>query len=216
MLNAVESYRHRIEPAGPGAPLLVLLHGTGGRADDLLPLGRALLPGATLLAPEGDVSEHGAARFFRRTGEGVYDMDDLARATAKMAGFVRAWRQHLKPAAVVGLGYSNGANILATTLFAEPALWDAAVLMHPLIPFEPTITGSLAGKPVLVTAGRRDPICPPHLTTRLAARLEASDAALVLEWHEGGHELRESEIEASRRLFARFGGGQGAQEETTP
>lgn len=204
----MDAYRHRFEQGSPGAPLLVLLHGTGGRADDLLPLGRALLPGAALLAPEGDVSEQGAARFFRRTGEGVYDMDDLARATAKMAGFARAWAEHLKPAAVLGLGYSNGANILAAALFADPALWDAAVLMHPLIPFEPAVAGGLAAKPVLVTAGRRDPICPPHLTARLAARLEAAGAALALEWHEGGHELRPNEIEASRRLLARFGSTQ--------
>lgn len=207
----MDGYRHLFEAAEPGAPLLVLLHGTGGSARDLLPLGRKLLPGAALLAPDGDVSEHGAARFFRRTGEGVYDMDDLARATARMAGFVRAWRERLEPAAVIGLGYSNGANILATTLFAEPALWDAAVLMHPLIPFEPEVADGLGAKPVLVTAGRRDPICPPQLTAHLAARLEAAGAALTLEWHEGGHELRQNEIEASRRLLARFdGAGQGS------
>ncbi len=38
-----------------------------------------------------------------------------------------------------GLGYSNGANILASTMFATPDLFDAAVLMHPLIPFEPKV-----------------------------------------------------------------------------
>ena len=48
--------------------------------------------------------------------------------------------------------------------FAEPDLFDAAVLMHPLIPFEPAVKGSLHGKHVLITAGRRDPICPPDLT----------------------------------------------------
>ncbi|RWI81584.1 MAG: alpha/beta hydrolase, partial [Mesorhizobium sp.] len=70
-------------------------------------------------SPRGDVSEHGAARFFRRTGEGVYDMDDLARATAKMAGFVKGHVEVAKPSAVFGLGYSNGANILASLVFAE-------------------------------------------------------------------------------------------------
>ena len=47
-----------------------------------------MLPDAGVVSPRGDVSEMGAARFFRRTGEGVYDMADLARATAKMASFV--------------------------------------------------------------------------------------------------------------------------------
>ena len=45
--------------------------------------------------------------------------------------------------------------------------------MHPLIPFEPEVNGSLNGKRVLITAGRRDPICPPDLTSMLADRLAA-------------------------------------------
>ena len=52
-------------------------------------LGRDLMPGATIVAPRGDVSEHGAARFFRRTGEGVYDMADLARAHRQDGGLRR-------------------------------------------------------------------------------------------------------------------------------
>ena len=47
-------------------------------------------PDAAIVAPRGDVDEGGAARFFRRRAEGVYDMADLARATGKMAGFVAA------------------------------------------------------------------------------------------------------------------------------
>src|SRR5690606_905133 len=114
--------------------------------EQLSALGQELLPGATIVAPRGDVSERGAARFFRRMGEGVYDMDDLARATGKMAGFVKAHAGKKKTRPVLGLGYSNGANILASVLFAEPELFSAAVLMHPLIPFVPRITGSLDGR----------------------------------------------------------------------
>ena len=134
-----------------------------------------MLPGAAIVSPRGDVSEHGAARFFRRTGEGVYDMDDLAVRTAKDGGLhPRPSRRRQKPSATIGLGYSNGANILASVLFADPALFDAAVLMHPLIPFEPDIRGDLTGKRILITAGRRDPICPPDLTSRLEAHLRAA------------------------------------------
>ncbi len=103
-------------------------------------------------------AEFGAARFFRRTGEGVYDMDDLARATAKMADFAAAHVAAARPSSVLGLGYSNGANILASVLFAAPGLFDAAVLMHPLIPFEPQDRSRLDAARVLVTAGRRDPM----------------------------------------------------------
>lgn len=197
-----DAYIHKLLPGSPGGPLLFVFHGTGGDENQLVSLGRELLPSATIVSPRGDVSEHGAGRFFRRTGEGVYDMDDLARATGKMAGFVKAHVEAAKPSTVLGLGYSNGANILASVTFAEPSLLDAAALMHPLIPFEPQVRGSLAGRHMLITAGRRDPICPPGLTSRLEAYLRADGADVTVEWHDGGHEVRPNEIEAARRFFA--------------
>lgn len=197
-----DAYIHKLLPGEPGSPLVFALHGTGGDENQLIGFARELVPGATVVSPRGDVSEMGAARFFRRTGEGVYDMDDLARATAKMAGFVAAHVEAAKPSQVFALGYSNGANILASVLFAAPDRFDAVALMHPLIPFAPEIDGSLAGRRVLITAGRRDPICPPELTGRLDAYLRDAGADVRLEWHEGGHEVRPNEIEAAKRIFA--------------
>lgn len=198
------AYIHTVLPGTPGGPLLFVLHGTGGDEHQLLPLARDLLPGATIVAPRGDVSESGAARFFRRAAEGVYDMDDLDRAARKFTGFVRAHAAARSPSAVCGLGYSNGANMLAATIFAEPALFDRAVLMHPLIPFQPKIAGSLAGRAILVTAGRHDPICPPALTSRLEAYLRAVGADVETVWHPGAHEVRDEEIEAARAFLNRM------------
>lgn len=194
-----DAYIHVRREGAPGKPTLFLFHGTGGDETQLFDLGGELMPDATLVSPRGDVSEHGAARFFRRTDEGVYDMDDLARATERMAGFIGA---HKGDAPAFGLGYSNGANILASVIFRRPDLFDRAALMHPLIPFAPQVDGSLAGRRILMTAGRRDPICPPDLTRRLEAYLKALKAEVLLEWHEGGHELRPNEIEAARRFLA--------------
>jgi phospholipase/carboxylesterase len=201
-----DAYTYKTLPGSPDGSLFFVFHGTGADENQLLSLGRDLAPQATIVSPRGDVSEDGAARFFRRTGEGVYDMDDLARATDKMVGFVKehigAHVEASKPASVLGLGYSNGANILASVVFAAPSLFDAAVLMHPLIPFEPEIEGSLAGRRILVTAGRRDPICPPNLTSRLEAYLRADGADVTVEWHDGGHEVQSNEIEAARRFLS--------------
>jgi len=195
-------YHYRAHDAGPGKPLLFLFHGTGGDENQLWDLGRELLPEAGLVAPRGDVSEFGAARFFRRTGEGVYDMEDLERRTQAMAEFVQDEVQERQASHVIGLGYSNGANILASTMFARPQLFEAAVLMHPLIPFEPSIAGGNLSSRVLITAGRRDPICPPQLTKRLEAYLLAAGAQVELVWHGGAHELRAEEVEAARRFLA--------------
>jgi phospholipase/carboxylesterase len=189
-----------IERAGatPGAPAVFLFHGTGGTETQFLDLAEQLLPGARRIAPRGDVSEQGALRYFKRHAEGLFDMHDLARATAKMAAFVRERLSNDKPSAAIGLGYSNGANILASVQFAAPELFDVAVLLHPMIPFEPEPQPGLAGKRVLITAGRRDPICPAAETQKLADWYRGQGASVSLFWHEGGHEIRNEELIAVR------------------
>jgi len=193
------TYRQR-DGAEAQAPALFLFHGTGGDENQFFELGQHLLPGARLVAPRGDVSEGGAARFFRRTGEGVYDMADLARAVQKMAGFVEDRLAERVPSKVVGLGYSNGANILASLAFERPELFDSLILMHPLIPFAPNDAPGLAGRSVLITAGKRDPICPAPETQRLADYFSRQGAEVTLHWHQGGHELRQDEL-AAIQLF---------------
>ncbi|MFY0691462.1 MAG: alpha/beta hydrolase [Paracoccaceae bacterium] len=198
---STNAYDYAETPAPAGAPLVVAFHGTGGDAHQFTDLLRELAPGAHLIAPRGDVSERGALRYFKRTGEGVYDMEDLHLRTEKMAGFLKAQIARIKPARVIGLGYSNGANILASVMFRDAVFFDEAVLMHPLIPFEPAPNAGLAAARILITAGRNDPICPAPLTQALADYLEAQGSDLTLDWHEGGHELRHSELAALRNFF---------------
>ena|SRR5690554_5022003 len=195
-----ESYVFKEHPAqAAGAPTLALFHGTGGDENQFFALGRQLLPSARLIAPRGDVSEGGALRYFRRTGEGVYDMDDLRQRTDKMANFLRSVKTDGK---LVGLGYSNGANILAAVMFAYPDLIDAAVLMHPLIPWQPEPVEGLKDRKVLITAGRRDPICPAPQTQALADWFAAQGTATEVVWHEGGHEIVQAELVAAARFLS--------------
>jgi phospholipase/carboxylesterase len=194
-------YRER-QGATQEAPLLVLLHGTGGDENQFFELGQHLLAGARLVAPRGDVSEGGALRYFRRKAEGVYDMNDLARATDKLAAFVAARRAEGTAERVFGFGYSNGANVLASVLFSHPELFDGAALLHPLIPFTPPPAPGLAGRHILITAGRRDPIAPAGETQRLADYFGAQGSDLNLVWHDGGHGIGREEIAAAEALLA--------------
>ncbi|QPH54552.1 alpha/beta hydrolase [Pontivivens ytuae] len=184
-------------PSEEGAPTLVLFHGTGGSKEDIAGLGQHLAPKAGLLAMDGDVSEFGARRFFRRTGEGVYDMEDLALRTAAMGRFLDGALAQYAVEQPIGLGYSNGANILANLMISGWAGVKRAVLMHPLIPFAPDWP-DLSGVSVLVTAGERDPICPPALTRQLVEGLRGAGAEVAEHWHPGGHEITQDEVEAVR------------------
>ncbi|MEM1232563.1 MAG: alpha/beta hydrolase [Pseudomonadota bacterium] len=192
------SYAARIHDGEEGAPLLLALHGTGGNETQFFDLARSLVPRAKVVSPRGDVSEFGAARFFRRTGEGIYDMADLARAVEKMASFVRSFG-HDGP--VHAFGYSNGANILAATQMAHPDLFDRVGLLHPLIPWEPEPV-DLTSRQVLITAGRHDPITPWHDSERLLAWYREQGATVSETVHMGGHELREEELSALKSLLS--------------
>lgn len=196
---------HRYIPPNAGAELaggttLLLLHGTGGDEDDLLPVGRELLPGAGMLSPRGKVLERGAPRFFRRLAEGVFDQEDLARRTEELAEFIEAATKtyQLERDGIVAVGFSNGANIAASVLLQRPGLLRGAVLFSPMVPFEPETLLRLDGTSVFIGAGRADPIAPPIHAERLAALLREAGADVTLHWDAGGHTLTRSELSAAR------------------
>jgi phospholipase/carboxylesterase len=198
------SYVHRVRPGAAGQPIFFVFHGTGGDENQFFDFACRMLPHATIVSPRGDVAEHGAARFFRRKAEGVYDLDDLERATERMTAFIASHKAAHQATGVIGLGFSNGANILANLLIVHPDVFDASVLLHPLIPFEPEDGAGMAGRRVLITAGERDPICPVPLTQALADYLARQKAEVKLDWHTGGHEIRQTEIEAAKAFLAPY------------
>ena len=189
----------------PDAPLFVTFHGTGGNETQFHGLARQFVPDAHVVSPRGDVSENGMNRYFRRTGEGVYDMDDLAVRTAAMASFLRDTKTETGASRVIGLGYSNGANILASVALSDPDIVDELILMHPLIPWAPAPQPGLKERRVLITAGQRDPICPPAKTEAFVNYLSAQGADVRVEWHPGGHEIAQSELAVIEAFLAGAG-----------
>lgn len=198
--GAAPDFVHRFEPGDrQGAPTLLLLHGTGGDEQDLLGLGRALDEGAALLSPRGKVSEAGMPRWFRRHAEGVFDTDDLIARTHELADFVMAAaeRYELDTAAIIAVGFSNGANIAGAMMLLRPEILRAAVLLAPMVPLEPTDAVDLSGVGVFVGAGRGDRIAPPEHAEALAELLSDRGAAVELHWHDGGHGVDRSTLTAA-------------------
>ena len=186
--------------ASPADPTFLVLHGTGGNEEDLLPLARMIDPRAGVLSPRGKVLERGMPRFFRRLSEGVFDIEDLKIRTSELADFVSAATAQygFDPARVVAAGFSNGANIAASLLLLRPGVLRGAILFSPMVPLEPPSMPDLAGVDVFVGAGRSDPIVDPANTQRLADMLRESGANVTLRWKPGGHELTRDDIDAAR------------------
>lgn len=203
-----QTYSHIYEPPiGDDPTTVILLHGTGGDARSFLEIGELVAPTAAKLSIDGNVDENGMARFFRRRAEGVYDMDDLRDRTAELDVFIQAALEAEGRDAgyAIGIGYSNGANILANLLFTAPHTVKRMILMHPLIPFEPAPDASFGGTSVLMTEGARDPIAPAMFGDGLEASLVSRGAMVDRYRHPGGHELRNEEISAARAWIAGLG-----------
>ena len=192
---------HRyVQGTGDDTTTLLLLHGTGGDETDLLPIGPAIAPTATLLSPRGKVLEHGMPRFFRRLAEGVFDVPDLIARTHELAEFVSAAAAHygFDRHRVVAAGFSNGANIAASMLLLRPGVLRGAILMSPMVPLEPETLAQLAGTPVLIGAGRQDQIARGAGTEELAGLLRRAGAEVTVHWHAGGHTITPDEVAAAR------------------
>ena len=194
------SFIHRFERgARPSSRPLLVLHGTGGNEDDLLPIGKMIAPGAPLLSPRGKVLEHGMPRFFRRLAEGVFDEEDVRTRAHELAEFIEAARKAYGIAAPVALGYSNGANIAAAVMLLRPEALAGGILLRAMVPLaSPEVSRELAGKAVLIVSGARDPIAPPANAVRLKAMLEQAGAEVEHRTLPGGHELSQGDVNLAR------------------
>src|SRR5438477_1213318 len=188
----------------PGASnrTLLLLHGTGGNERDLISLGRELDSSASLLSPRGKVLENGMPRFFRRLAEGVFDLEDLKKRTHELADFVIAAAKHYKIDVknMVAVGYSNGANIAASTLLLRPEIFPAAVLFRAMVPLVPETQPDLSSVRVWIGAGSIDPIVPASETKQLSELLRDAGADVTIRFFNGGHGLTPEDVVVPRAL----------------
>ncbi|MDB5504375.1 MAG: Hydrolase [Tardiphaga sp.] len=202
------SHIHRFAPGNrrEAAPLL-LLHGTGGDENDLLPLGEAIAPGGALLSVRGKVLEHGMPRFFRRLAEGVFDEDDVIRRANDLADFVTEARQRYDLAEPIALGYSNGANIAAAMLLLRPEALAGAVLLRAMVPLREAPKADLFGRPVLIVSGQSDPIIPPSNSAALALMLTKAGAAVEHRTLPVGHQLSQADLTVAKTWLANVEAG---------
>lgn len=197
-MSADLGFIHRFVPAEDptSADTLVVLHGTGGDESDLIGIGQAVAPGAAILSPRGNVLENGAPRFFRRLSEGVFDPKEVHSRAEELARFIRAATvtYRLEPSRIFVLGYSNGANAASTVMLVEPDVFRGAILLRPMLVYEPTEHSDLSGRAVAISSGRMDPIVPADSVERLAELLKSAGADVTLKWQLTGHNLTPGEV----------------------
>jgi len=198
------AWPHEYRPAAPGAPLLLLLHGTGGNEHEIAALAENLDPDAGVLAPRGRVSENGMNRWFRRAAEGVFDLDDVEVRADDLADFVTAALAEYGAAGgatspLIAVGFSNGANIALATAMRHPEIVPRVIAFSGMYPFgdrEPA--ASLSALSVLLLNGASDPMAPRSSVERLVGVLAGGEARVSRIERKGGHGIAESDLFEAR------------------
>ncbi|MFC0300915.1 alpha/beta hydrolase [Virgibacillus soli] len=190
----------------PSKPTLLLLHGTGGTEQDLLPLTNIIDPDANILSVRGNVLENGMPRFFKRLAEGIFDEEDLIFRTKELYGFLdkASEKYTFDRRNIIAIGYSNGANIAASLLFHYQDALKGAILHHPMIPRRGIKLPDLTALSIFIAAGTNDPICSPQESEELTTILENAGAKVELHWEDKGHQLTATEVEAAKKWYSKF------------
>ncbi|WP_226676392.1 alpha/beta hydrolase [Mesobacillus jeotgali] len=184
-------------------PTLLLLHGTGGNENDLLPLANMIDEEASVLSVRGNILENGMPRFFRRLAEGIFDEEDLIFRTQELHDFLdeASEKYGFSRDNIVAIGYSNGANIAASLLFHYKNALKGTILHHPMVPRRGIELPELSGTEVFLAAGKNDPICPAQESEELKSLLSSANANVETHWENSGHQLTLSEVEAARDWY---------------
>lgn len=192
-----------LKGSNPKIPTLLLLHGTGGTEQDLLPIAEKIDQEANVLSVRGNILENGMPRFFKRLAEGVFDEEDLIFRTTELNEFIdeAAEKYEFDRENVVAIGYSNGANIAASLMFHFQNALKGAMLHHPMVPRRGINLPDLTGKNVFIAAGTNDPICPAQESEELESLLKEAQADVQLYWENHGHQLTLSEVEAAKKWY---------------
>ncbi|AWH85446.1 carboxylesterase [Flavobacterium album] len=184
----------------PDAYTLLLLHGTGGDENDMLPLAENFGKSYNILSLRGNVSENGMPRFFKRLGMGIFDEEDLAFRTDEMAAFIKGLsaKEGFDPDKIIALGYSNGANIAGATLVKYPDLLAGAILYRPMQPFKKmALSGAKGNTKIFLSSGSFDPTVHPADTAAYVENLKNLSFRVDAHQIATGHGLTSEDIHLS-------------------
>ncbi|TQK18851.1 phospholipase/carboxylesterase [Microbacterium sp. SLBN-154] len=201
----LDAWPHLFEPGDSDAPVLLTLHGTGGNEREITALVSHLWPGAGVLSPRGRVSEQGMTRWFRRMGEGVFDVDDVIARASELAGFLAAARERygLGDMPIIAAGFSNGANIALATALLHPEALDRVVAFSGMYPFaDRDPMGNVSAVDLVLLNGAADPMAPSASVDRLVKVAQAHGAGVERHVRPGGHGLAQSDVDAAREWLA--------------
>ncbi|WP_312653711.1 alpha/beta hydrolase [Proteiniclasticum sp.] len=185
---------------------LILFHGTGGTEEDLIPLAGMIDPDASILSLRGNVSENGMNRFFRRLSEGIFDEEDIRARAKEIVTFLDETVDEygIDRKSLVGIGYSNGANIIAAMHYLYGDTFTRSILFHPMVPLKAAEKIDLSSVSIFIGAGENDPIVPIENTMKLEDFLSSNGADVTMKKYNKGHSLTIEEVNDATTWYAQI------------
>jgi phospholipase/carboxylesterase len=87
-------------------------------------------------------------------------------------------------------------------MLIEPGILQGAILLRPMLVYEPAERNDLTGAAVFISAGRMDPIVPTASVDRLVELFESVRAEVTLKWQLAGHNLVPGEVRDAAEWLA--------------
>lgn len=174
----------------------ILFHGTGGNEHDLIKLSKHIDFDATHIGLKGNVSESGMNRFFKRIRPGVFDLENLVEETHDIQAFITSLLKEkgMETFDIHAIGYSNGANMIASLTFHYPTLFKHVYLFHPMRPFIHFDYPNLEGLKIFIAASKEDPIVATEETLALVDIYVQHHAHIEIHWSNRGHHISSDAI----------------------
>jgi phospholipase/carboxylesterase len=189
---------------GTSSRTLLLLHGTGADEHDLIGLGTAIDPTASLLSPRGMFVEAGMNRFFERYPDGTFNEASIDVAADELSGFIGAaiTEYEIDAANLFAVGFSNGANTAAALLVRHPELLTGAALFGSTRPYRHVEPVPLAGKSIWLANGDVDSYAPVEVSDEWVTQLRDFGADAVWLRHSGGHQISAEHVQIIHAALA--------------
>lgn len=196
----MKMYKYIYNEGKADEPVIVLLHGTGADEKNLIPVTDAIAPNSTVLSIRGNVSENGMNRYFKRHGEGQYDVEDLMTRGKELYAFIaeKAKEYNFALEDVVLFGFSNGSNIGINMMLLEDSKINKGMLYAPMYPVDLSEDPDLSDTKVLLSMGENDPIVPKAESDRVIDIFESRGAKVDQIWV-NSHEINEKNLIAGKQ-----------------
>jgi predicted esterase len=195
--------------AGPApeeaAATLVMLHGRGGSAEDMLGLHRALgLDDLAAVAPQASGHTWYPHTFLAPLDANQPYLDSALRRIASIVADLMT--RGIPSTRIALLGFSQGACLTSEFLARHPRQYGAGMILTGGLIGPPgtprKYAGSLAGTPMFLGTSEPDPHIPSERVTETEAVLKRMGAAVEVRRYPGmPHTINQDELDACRALL---------------